>query len=72
MNRKFEIENVTKYGTDYLKEYIRVTDAEYRRAASYAGEISAKRPLAVERHKWQRQAELIEAELKWRKTHRNR
>tara|TARA_B100001146_G_C15893946_1_gene311592 strand:- start:143 stop:319 length:177 start_codon:yes stop_codon:yes gene_type:complete len=58
MNRKFDIENVTKYGTDYLKEYIRVTDAEHRRS--------------LPRNKWQRQAELIEAELRWRKTHRNR
>tara|TARA_B110000196_G_C20616889_1_gene417768 strand:+ start:134 stop:352 length:219 start_codon:yes stop_codon:yes gene_type:complete len=72
MNRDFDITKVTKYGTEYLKEYIRVTDAEQRREHSYAGEISAKRPFAVERHKWQRQAELIEAELKWRKTQRNR
>ena len=72
MNRDFDIEKVTKYGTEYLKEYIRVTDAEHRRDHSFAGEISAKRPLAVERHKWQRQAELIEAELKWRQRHRNR
>lgn len=72
MNKEFDIKKVTKYGTAYLVEHIRVTDAEHRRAASYAGEISAKLPLAIERHKWQRQAELIEAELKWRKTHRNR
>ena len=72
MNKEFDIKNVTKYGTEYLKEYVRVTDAEHRRASSYAGEISAKRPFAIERHKWQRQAELIEAELKWRLAHRNR
>jgi hypothetical protein len=58
MNRKFEIENVTKYGTEYLKEYVRVTDAEHRRS--------------LPRNKWQKEAELIEAELKWRQRHRNR
>ena len=58
MNRKFEIENVTKYGTEYLKEYVRVTDAEHRRS--------------LPRNKWQKEAELIEAELKWRLAHRNR
>ena len=58
MNREFDIENVTKYGTEYLKEYIRVTDAEHRRS----------RP----RNEWQKQAEIIEAELKWRLAHRNK
>ena len=59
MNKEFEIENVTKYGTDYLKEYIRVTDAEHR---------LRQRP----RSKWQIEAELIEAELRWRHKNRNR
>lgn len=58
MNREFEIEKVTKYGTEYLKEYIRVTDAAYRRS--------------LPRNEWQKEAEIIEAELKWRLAHRNK
>lgn len=58
MSREFDINRVTKYGTEYLKEYIRVTDASYRKS----------RP----RDEWQKQAEIIEAELKWRQRHRNR
>ena len=58
MNREFDIERVTKYGTEYLKEYIRVTDASYRKS--------------LPRNKWQKEAEIIEAELKWRLFYRNK
>jgi hypothetical protein len=58
MSKKFDIKKVTKYGTAYLVEHIRETDAKYRRS--------------LPRNKWQKEAELIEAELKWRQTQRNR
>ena len=58
MSREFDIKKITKYRTAYLVEHIRETDAEHRRS--------------LPRNKWQKEAELIEAELTWRLTQRNK
>jgi hypothetical protein len=58
MSREFDIKKITKYRTAYLVEHIRETDAKHRRS--------------LPRNKWQKEAELIEAELKWRLTQRNK